>query len=214
MIAPVNSTDYRDTDNAWHDQFLKMMSTIRRHASVAFRHLKSEARDEAIAEIVASAFVAFLRLAELDKLSIAYPTVLARYGVAQYHDGRRVGTETNTRDVSSPAARRKHGITVESLDAQNDDDHRWQAAAVEDRTSGPAEVATFRIDFDAWLHSLTRRDRRLASDLSIGETTSAAAKKHCVSPGRISQIRRELAEAWEQFHGEVEGTKCETCYAT
>ena len=214
MIAPISSTVCRATAAEWHDRFLQMMPTIRCHASIAFRHLKSEARDEAIAEVVANAFVAFLRLAELDKLSIAYPTVLARYGVAQYHDGRRVGTQTNTRDVSSPAARRKHGITVESFDGHNDHDHRWQAATVEDRTSGPAEVASFRIDFDAWLRSLTRRDRRLASDLAIGETTSAAAKTHRISPGRVSQLRRELAKAWEQFHGEVDRTKCETCYAS
>ena len=30
-----------------------------------------------------------------------------------------------------------------------------------------------------------------------------AAKKHRVSPGRISQIRRELMDNWREFQGEL-----------
>jgi hypothetical protein len=38
--------------------------------------------------------------------------------------------------------------------------------------------------------------------LAEGQTTSATAAKFGVSLGRISQLRRELRDAWQQFHGE------------
>lgn len=47
----------------------------------------------------ANACCAVARLAELGKLDLAYPTVLARYGVAKVIDGRRVGNKLNVRDV-------------------------------------------------------------------------------------------------------------------
>lgn len=42
--------------------------------------------------------------------------------------------------------------------------------------------------------------------LAEGETTSVAAAKFRVSLGRIriSQLRRELRDDWERFHGEAE----------
>ena len=41
-----------------------------------------------------------------------------------------------------------------------------------------------------------------AKVLANGETTSAAAKKFRITPGRVSQIRRELEQAWHRFQGE------------
>ena len=59
-----------------------------------------------------------------------------------------------------------------------------------------------RIDFSDWLKSLSRRLRRIANLLATGETTGAAAKKFRVTPGRISQIRRQLEQSWRTFQGE------------
>jgi len=38
--------------------------------------------------------------------------------------------------------------------------------------------------------------------LASSETTKATARKFRVSPGRISQTRRELETAWQEFQGE------------
>ena len=70
---------------------------------------------------------------------------------------------------------------------------------VEDRHTGPAETAITRIDYSTWLQRLPRRLRNIAMVLAEGETTKAAAKRFCVSAGRISQIRKELYLAWHQF---------------
>ena len=77
---------------------------------------------------------------------------------------------------------------------------------MEDKRSGPAEIAATRIDFDAWLKTLSRRERRVAKTLAASETTAAAAKKFGVSPGRISQLRSQLKRAWEAFQGELPET--------
>ena len=74
---------------------------------------------------------------------------------------------------------------------------------VEDKHSTPAEVATTRIDFGAWLESLPERTRHVAETLATGEATSHVARMFGFSASRISQLRRELYQAWRVFQGEV-----------
>ena len=64
----------------------------------------------------------------------------------------------------------------------------------------PAEIAAFRIDCPAWLASLTPLKRQAAEMLAVGERTTEVARRLEVSPGRIAQIRRELAESWIAAH--------------
>jgi hypothetical protein len=72
-------------------------------------------------------------------------------------------------------------------------------------TPAPADIACARIDIDAWLHSLPRRDRKVAQFLSLGHRTTDAARKFGVSNGRVSQLRRELAQSWRSFTGDNDG---------
>ena len=74
---------------ARHAGFLAMLPAIRRHARFCFRHDPTATRDELIQEAVATAFVAFARLVELNKADLAYASVLAKYAVAQVHAGRQ-----------------------------------------------------------------------------------------------------------------------------
>jgi hypothetical protein len=93
-----------------------MLPAIIRHAKIAFRHVRGQDRQDKIQETVANALVAFRRLVQLEKTDLAYPSVLAKYAVAQINDGRLVGTKMNCRDVSSPYAQRVKGIVLERLD--------------------------------------------------------------------------------------------------
>ena len=52
----------------------------------------------------------------------------------------------------------------------------------EDRTAGPAEIASTRIDFSDWLDSLKRRDRRLAVRGQTG------AVSHFVFGGDVGRL--------------------------
>ncbi len=186
----------------WHRQFLTMLPAIIQHAKVAFRHVRGQDRQDKIQETVANALVAFRRLVQLKKADLAYPSVLARYAVAQIKDGRLVGGHMNVKDVSSPYCQHVKGVVLERLDRYDPEEDAWTEVVVEDKTAGPADVARTRIDFSDWLASLKRRDRRVAEFLSAGESTKAAAKKFRISEGRISQLRRELAANWKRFIGD------------
>ena len=187
----------------WQIRFLAMLPAIEAQARFAFRRLDPEAREDAIQETIANALVAFVRLVQREKTNVAFPTALVRFAVAQIHDGRRVGNRLNVRDVLSPYAQQQKGIRVERLDRFDEEDNEWVEAVVEDdRTPIPDQVA-FRCDFPAWLERLSRRNRRIAEALAVGHTTSAEARRFRVSPGRISQLRRDLQRSWQEFQGEV-----------
>jgi hypothetical protein len=101
----------------------------------------------------------------------------------------------------SPQARRRHGLRIERLD-RFDGEAGWQEVLVDDGRCTPADLAASRIDFADWLRHLPLAKRRIAKTLAIGEATGEAARKHQLTPGRIAQIRRELAEDWRCFVGE------------
>ena len=133
---------------------------------------------------------------------MAFPTVLARFGVAQTREGRKVGGKMNCRDISSAYCQQRKKLVLERLDHYDSEEEAWAEILVEDKRVGPAETAVVRLDFSAWMQLLPRRLRKIAAFLASGETTTAAAKRFNVSQGRISQIRKELFLAWRRFQGE------------
>ena len=192
-----------DSTPAWHAGFLALLPAIVRQASRAFRHLRPEARQDAIEEVIANSMVAYARLVEMGKADIAYPSPLARYGIRQTKDGRKVGMRLNVRDLSSMHCQKHKGVTLERLDRFDRDEGRWLEVLVEDRRAGPAETAAARIDLSDWLRLLPSRDRKIAGALAVGGTTGEVAKRFRLSPARISQKRREYRESWNTFQGEA-----------
>jgi len=184
------------------DKFLDMLPAIRNQARFAFRAETPERRDDLVTEVIANCWVAFVRLAERGPEDAIYPTPLVQYAIKQVKDGRKVGSKLNVNDVSSEYAQKSKGFKVESLVQYNQRKQEWKEILIEDRHAGPAETAASRIDFSEWLRSLPRRSRRIAKTLAAGETTKNAARKHRVSAGRISQMRRELKDDWQTFQGE------------
>jgi hypothetical protein len=184
-------------------RFLEMLPRIRRQAAYYLRHLSKKDRADAIQEVVASAFVSYVRLIERGKADLAYAGPLARYGACQYLHGRRVGNPMNGHDISSAYCQQKKGVSVERLDLFDDPNDEWQEILVEDRHSGPADVAATRVDFRAWLESLPVRTRHVAETLATGEATSQVARIFGCSASRVSQLRRELYDGWLLFTGEA-----------
>lgn len=144
----------------------------------------------------------FVSLVHRGREALAYPSVLAMYGVKRAKIGRMAATPQNVRDVSSLYCRLKNGAQLERLDRFNRQDETWKEVIVEDRHSSPADIAAARIDVSDWLESLPKRDRRVAETLATGESTTATAKMFNVSKGRVSQLRRELQQSWQEFVGE------------
>jgi hypothetical protein len=70
------------------------------------------------------------------------------------------------------------------------------------QTPVPEQVA-FRIDFPAWLDTLTARERRIVREMAANERTLDLSRRFDLSPARISQLRRELHNDWSRFCGET-----------
>lgn len=185
---------------AWHESFLALLPTIVRHARHTFRHLSSEAKQDAVQEVIANCLVAYVRLAERDKLDIVYPGVLARFAIKQYRAGRRVGTSQCAHDVYSQQARQRSGYTIHHIGRPGSKAHDWREQLVDSQRITPADRATFRVDFEAWLRSLDKRDRQIALELAKGERTKDVASRFGLTCGRISQLRGELRRGWDRFH--------------
>jgi len=187
----------------WHEVFLRMLPAIVTHAKIVFRHLDPEAKEEALQETVCNACRAVARLAELGKLDLAYGSVLAHFAVSQVKDGRQVGCSLNSNDILSRRCQQLKHVKIERIDHFNEEENGWRQAVVIDTRSSPVpEIVAFRCDFSDWLASLPRRDCHIAESLAIGNRTGEVAKQFDVSEGRVSQLRRELAESWWAFVGD------------
>jgi hypothetical protein len=179
-----------------------MLPAIRQQARIAFRSLPPERREELVAAVVANCLAGFVRLVERGKQDAAYPTALARYGIAQVRGGRRLGNRLRIGDALSPHAQYKKQFFVERLDQFKEEENCWQEIVVEDKKSTPAQIAICRIDFVAWLGTMSALRRKIAQCLATGESTLDTARRFALSPGRISQLRREFRASWQAFHGE------------
>ena len=172
-------------------------------------------RDEKIAETVGLAWKRFLRLSQagrrLDGFRMAFVFVTAR-SVAS---GRRVVRTESARDVLSEVAQRRRGFTVSSLPCSTavsigvrygTPGGQKEADVMEERltdnTRSPIpDQAAFRIDFKEWLRTLTSRERKIVRAMIRDERTLDLSRQFDVSPGRISQMRREFAESWSRYCG-------------
>ncbi len=176
-----------------------MLPTIQRQARNAFRKLDAEAREDAVTEVVANATCAYKRLHERNELQRAFATALAKFAIKSYWSGRRCGTSQCSHDMYSSKAKQAAGYEMHSLGAPGDQVGEWMECLIDNRvTSVPNQVA-FRLDFPRWLDEQSCRDRRIAERLSLGYSTSEIASEFKISAGRISQLRRQLADSWYEF---------------
>jgi len=185
-----------------NDRFVSMMPQLLRIIRHRLRLQPRRDREELLGEALAAAFVMYLSLVRRGKEDMAYATPLATYGARQAIDGRQVGSGVNVLDISSRCCQQRKGVSVTSLNRFDQHDDEWKELVVEDRHAGPAEVVATKLDFEDWLAELPPKQRKIAKTLARGETTKSTARKHRVTPGRISQMRRELMAAWFEFVGE------------
>jgi hypothetical protein len=171
------------------------------HGRVCFRGLKCPHRHEdAIQEMIGLAWEWHLRLAENGKDSTDFPTALATYAARAVKSGRRLVGQEKSQDVLSPLAQQRHHFTVRRLpDFETLSDNLLTEAPADNTQSPPDETVCFKLDFAAWLDSLTARNRSIAEDLMVGGRTIDVADKYGVSAGRISQLRREFFQDWHMF---------------
>ena len=103
----------------------------------------------------------------------------------------------------SPYAQKRRRIQVERFDRFDETREQWMEAVVKDHHTPIADQVAFRCDFPVWLESLTVRNRQIAQALAVGHRTGEDAERFRVSPGRISQLRREMQRSWKEFQNET-----------
>lgn len=217
-MCTVSTARGHDQTSSPHDDFLTLMPVVERHARIVFRHLDKEARDETVSEAIAAAFEAHIHLKARDRNPSQFPTMLATFAVLHVKDDRHVGGRSSSRDALSRKAQQRRGFTVEYLPAttrtsfeeryadvggQRRQDILEECLQDDTRTPVPDQVA-FKLDFPAFLHTLTERDRCMAVALAEGHAATQVAARFGLTVGRITQKRQEWRREWHNFQGETE----------
>ena len=155
---------------------------VRKHASVVFRgHAEQE---EMVSDAVTLAWEAFMAARKR-----IFPSRIAHYAVQQVKVGRQFKqSESSITGPNLPRCRkprRDELFDVEEIATRPGDN--------------PADIATLRVDFAAWILMLLERELQILIALLHGETTTDTASKFGLGLARVSQIRRDLRECYEVF---------------
>lgn len=191
-----------------HRQFEAALPVLRKDFRYLLRRRWRD-RDDLFAEAMACAWKAWVGLLARGRDPVAVGlSGIARYSARHTLAGRRIsnrhGGGRGKMDVHHPRARERGGYKVISLDDGPADRNDYGPAAWKDWVAtnhrlGPAEAAAFKIDFSAYLDSLSERRRRTAELLAEGRGTLEVAEMVGVSPAAVSQARTYLERRWREF---------------
>jgi len=197
---------WSESHRQFHDALPQMNVTFQ----LAFGRRRFQDCAEAIAEACACAWKAWYGLVKRGKDPIAVGVSgIARYAIKHVLKGRKIGNPVAGRgcmDVYHWRAQQAQGFRViPYADVEWTGESQgvgWQEWLASSNKLTPADQAIFRLDFDAWLSTLSERKRRTAELLAAGHETGVVAKMLGVTPGAISQARPSLAVSWQQFQGD------------
>jgi hypothetical protein len=178
------------------------------HAAVCLGGVRCpHERAELQAELFALGWAWFLRTRQHGKHPEQFPTAIATFAGRAVRSGRRLCGQQKAKDVLSPVAQRRHGFSVGPLPEFDSCNGDVLEEALHDNTQTPPdEQAAFRLDFPAWVGRRSDRDRRLIGEMLVGERTRDLATRFGLTPGRVSQLRREFFADWSAFCGERSAT--------
>jgi hypothetical protein len=225
MIAPVSPTSHARSVQALQAAFLSILPRIELHGRVFFRSVPCpHRREDAVAEMVALSWCWFVRLVARGKDPLTFPMMLATYAAKAVKCGRRLCGQEHGKDALSSLAQRRHHFAVEPLPSSTASSHEdrhgsvrgqhrqdaWEERLHDNTLTPVPDQVCFRLDFPAWLESLTSRERRLVRAMARNERTIDLGQRFELSPARISQLRRELHNSWSRFCGDVAQPDCHT----
>jgi hypothetical protein len=189
---------------ALHNRFLAILPRIERHGRICFRDVRCPHRkEEALQEMRALAWRWFVRLIRKGKDPAKFPSALAVFAARRIRSGRLLAHHERTRDAMSPRAQRMHSFTVERLQRDSSLSGTPYAEALRDNSlTPPPDQAAFRHDFPAWRRTRSERDRRIIDALMVGDRGLDIARRHGLTPARVSQLRRDFYADWARYCGD------------
>jgi hypothetical protein len=168
---------------------------------MVFRAELPHQKEELIQETTAVCWFLFIRLIRRGKDPAEFASVLGGYAVRRVRSGRKLTGAEKSQEVLSRWSQNRLGFKVRSLSDGAAEDS-WQESLRGNSRSSVVDQAAFRVDFPRWLRRQSPRNRRIIREMVRGERTQNLARIFQVSPGRISQLRRQLHASWQDFHGE------------
>jgi hypothetical protein len=203
-----------------HAAFVSILPRVEQHGRIYFRHLRPHKKADAIQEMRALAWKWFLRLHQLGKDPADFVTTFSTLLARAVNSGRRLAGMAKAKDVMNPLNQRRRGFRVEPLPTSTRTSHESLYASLQgqalldafeerlrDNTVTPVpDQVQFRLDWPAWLQTLTPRERRIIRAMSRNERTLDLSKEFELSPSRISQLRREFWLDWHRFLGDLDLT--------
>jgi hypothetical protein len=197
------------SDEQINAKYLVLLPLITKTASIVFSKCKAAAREEAVQNTEAWAFVFLRQLAAKGRLEEAKATPLAWFGIKYHREGRIVGSSCSTVDVLSERWQYlgRAQVVTEGSAGEGILDAFISDSTIVDAWCSVDRMVQFKLDFfEGWFRQQTPRDREIIRDLAMGETTGDVAKKYKVSAGLISQYRKRYAESWNAFINPPEKT--------
>jgi hypothetical protein len=188
---------------AAQESFLAALPRLQTHINLHLRHRDPGRQDDLRANAIGLAWKHWLAAIRGGKNPGDFVSAIADFCVRQVRAGRRPQSQERPRDVLSPRAQRIHNFVASGLPQHETGvDDNEVIDALESDDTPPPDAAAFRVDYPAWLKTLSARDRRLAQAMALGEHTKPLAEKFHLSQARVSQMRREFAESWRDFVGD------------
>ncbi len=184
--------------------FLAIVPDLTRYAYSRFRFYSPDAREEAGAEAVAHAWVAYTGLVQRGRGEVIQKPGFVINCVHPVVSGRPAGGCSSATEALSRQVQRRRGFQVRSICSPQPEGGMLQNL-LEDRRTSPADLAAFRMDFGAWLARQSPRHRRMMKLLASGEQASRVADRFGISRPRVSQLRLAWRAAWARFLGEGDG---------
>jgi hypothetical protein len=196
------------------DAFLALLPRIELHGRIYFRHIKCpHEKGDDIQEMRALGWKWLVRLHERGKDPEDFVRAFVTYLAHAVNSGRRLAGKAKARDVLNPICQKRCGFKVENLPGSFRAGQEYLYASprgqqlqdemeerLQDNTITPVfDQVQFRIDFRAWLKTLTPRERRMVRGMMRNERTKDLSKRFEVTAGRISQMRREFHDSWQRF---------------
>jgi hypothetical protein len=151
-----------------------------------------------VQEISCQAWKESLRLIERNRTGAVTAGSMVRFAAHNYCAGRRL-TGFTVQDALSPAARAAKRTRILLLEAGDDPGQVRHFFIDRRRENNPFEAARRNLDWEAIRGACNRGQEQVLSLLAEGYSQNEIASALKRTPGRISQIKCELAERIREF---------------
>ena len=183
-------------------EFFEMLPTMRRKARYMLRYMSEDNFNDAFDDLISYCWIEYFKLVQSGRSGDAYATPLVEFSIrhmkqkfqrdALGHAGSLNDNHEHmivSRDYKKSADGPKGSCEISCGD--------WRDIFAIDGRHNPSDTIPTKVDFEAFLDSLTSRPKLIASRLASGDSTKLLARKLALTCGRISQYRRQLESIWE-----------------